>query len=327
MTETFSIGEAMATPGRVIRRHPLAVFVWGFVMMAYSLGGAALMFGTLANLPLGEGAEPPPEMLGQMIAFQGVSMLLNVGQMLLAVVIWAATMRATLMIGRLDRYFFMRIGIDELRLAVVALALFLGPYIVVFFLVLFWGGLSALLFLTNYLGPKPLLETVEGLLAVVLTITLIAAVAVAMARLSLIAPATIMLKRFAFVEGWTLGKRRTLPLLGLLVCTWLVYLVVYFVLAFVVIVALFASGVLADITAQSPPATLGELFPSPPVLATVAGLMLVPGGFVYGAVMTLLSAPFASACRQLLDGPSGAVFAAATSPTATSAGDAADTMV
>ena len=84
MTETFSIGEAMATPGRVIRRHPLAVFVWGFVMMAYSLGGAALMFGTLANLPLGEGAEPPPEMLGQMIAFQGVSMLLNVGQMLLA---------------------------------------------------------------------------------------------------------------------------------------------------------------------------------------------------------------------------------------------------
>jgi len=62
-------------------------------------------------------------------------------------------------------------------------------------------------------------------------------------------------------------------------------------------------------------------------LATVAGLMLVPGGFVYGAVMTLLSAPFASACRQLLDGPSGAMFAAATSPAATSAGDAADTMV
>jgi len=43
--------------------------------------------------------------------------------------------------------------------------------------------------------------------------------------------------------------------------------------------------------------------------------------------MTLLSAPFASACRQLLDGPAGAVFAAATSPAATSAGDAADTMV
>ena len=319
MTEIFSIGEAMATPGRVIRRHPMAVFVWGFLMMGFSLLAVALMFGTLADLPLTDGAEPPPEMFGKLMAVQGLSMLLNVGQAVLAVVIWAATMRATLMIGRPDRTFFLRAGMDELRLVVVGLALFVGAYIAVIILVLLGAALVATLWQAN--------EAAAMIGGFVLVLGLIALVVVAMARLSLIAPATLILKRFAFVEGWALGRGRTLPLLGLLVCTWLVYLVVYFVLAFVVIVALFASGVLADITAQSPPATLGELFPSPPVLATVAGLMLVPGGFVYGAVMTLLSAPFASACRQLLDGPSGAVFAAATSPAATSAGDAADTMV
>ena len=319
MTETFSIGEAMATPGRVIRRHPMAVFVWGFLMMGFSLLAVALMFGTLADLPLTDGAEPPPEMFGKLMAVQGLSMLLNVGQAVLAVVIWAATMRATLMIGRPDRTFFLRAGMDELRLVVVGLALFVGAYIAVIILVLLGAALVATLWQAN--------EAAAMIGGFVLVLGLIALVVVAMARLSLIAPATLILKRFAFVEGWALGRGRTLPLLGLLVCTWLVYLVVYFVLAFVVIVALFASGVLADITAQSPPATLGELFPSPPVLATVAGLMLVPGGFVYGAVMTLLSAPFASACRQLLDGPSGPMFAAATSPAATSAGDAADTMV
>lgn len=55
-------------------------------------------------------------------------------------------------------------------------------------------------------------------------------------------------------------------------------------------------------------ATLGELFPSPGVMWTVAALVLLPGAFLYGVVMTLLSAPFVSACRQLMDGaPQGDV--------------------
>ncbi len=221
-------------------------------------------------------------------------MLLNIGQMLLAVVIWAATMRATLMIGRPDRYFFMRVGMDELRLAVVGLALFLGAYVAVIILALLGFAFGFTLWQIN--------EPAAVIAGFVMTLALIAAVAVAMARLSLIAPATIMLKRFAFVEGWTLGKRRTLPLLGLLVCTWLVYMVIYFVMAFVVIVALFASGALAGFGQGAVPETFGEMFPTTGGLWGVAAVLLFPGGFVYGAVMTLLSAPFVSACRQLLDG-------------------------
>ncbi len=314
MTESFSIGEAMATPGRVIRRHPLAVFAWGFVIMAYSLAVVALMFGALANLPLAEGAEPPPEMFGQMIAFQGVSMLLNVGQMLLAVVIWAATMRATLMIGRPDRYFFMRVGMDELRLAVVGLALFLGAYVAVIILALLGFAFGFTLWQIN--------EPVAVIAGVVMTLALVVAVAVAMARLSLIAPATMMLKRFAFVEGWTLGKRRTLPLLGLLVCTWLVYMVIYFVAAFLVIAALFASGAFAGFGQGQVPETFGDLFPTTGAVWGVVAVLLVLGSFIYGVVLTLLSAPFVSACRQLLDGetsvePQGGL----------PSGDAADAMV
>ena len=54
MAESFSIGEALATPVRLIRRHPLAVFVWGFVSVAFSLVGLSLMFGVIGPMDFAE---------------------------------------------------------------------------------------------------------------------------------------------------------------------------------------------------------------------------------------------------------------------------------
>jgi len=302
MTETFSIGEALAAPFRVIRRHPLAVFAWGFSACAFSLLTSALMFGALADLPLMEAgrAEPPPELFGRVMALQGLSMLANLGQLALGVVIWTATMRATLRIGRPDRYFFMRAGMDELRIGVVGIALFLGAYVAVIVLVLLGIAVGAVAWQAN--------EALAIVLGFIMALGLIAAVIYAMARLSLIAPATLILQRFAFVEGWTLARGRMGSLLGLLVCTWLIYMAVYFVLAFFAIIAFFASGAFAHMQALGDAITFRDILPSPGVLWTLVAVVLLPGAFVYGAVMTLLCAPFASACRQLLDGsPQGAL--------------------
>lgn len=295
MTETFSIGQAIATPFHVIRRHPLSVFVWGFLISALGLFAAIFILGTLAGMPLAEtGSEPSPEVLGPLVAVQGFAMLVNFVQLALGLVIWAATMRATLRIGRPDRFFFLRAGMDEVRLLVVGIALFVGTYVAVLVVVLLGAALSAVVWQAS--------EAAAVILGFLLVLGLIVAVAVAMARLSLIAPATMILGRLAFVEGWVLGRRRTLRLLGLLICTWLAYMAIYFVVAFVVIVALIASGTFAHFQALSNAATLGELFPSPGVMWVVAALVLAPGAFLYGSVMTLLSAPFVSACRQLMDG-------------------------
>jgi hypothetical protein len=247
MAESFSIGEALATPVRLIRRHPLAVFVWGFVSVAFSLIGLSLMFGVIGPMDFAEVAaetEPPAELMSRFVAVQGLSMLLNVGQLALSVVIWAAIMRATLRIGREDKTFFMRLGVDELRLAVVGLALFVGAYV-----------------------------------------------------------AIIILERFAFVEGWNLGRGRMWRLLGLLICTWLIYMVIYALVVAVVVVVAFTTGVFAHWQALGEAATLADVLPSPSVLAFLVFLALVPGAFAYGAVMTLLCAPFAAACRELIDGP------------------------
>lgn len=293
MTNGFSIGEAMVTPVRVIRRHPLSVFVWGFVMTAFTLAAFALMFGTLAGLPLEPGAEPPPEVMSQFMAMQGLSMLLNVGQLVLGVMIWAATMRATLMIGRPEKFCFLRLGMDELRLVVVGIALFLGAYVAVLILVVLGAVICAILWQAS--------EPTAVIVGVLLTLALFVVVAVAMARLSLIAPATMILKQFAFVEGWRLGKKRTLPLLGLLISTWLIYMVVYSLLGLAVFLILIFGGAFAGFGQGEMPATLGEMFPATGALWAAAAVILLPGSFVYGAVMTLLCAPFASACRQLLD--------------------------
>lgn len=294
MVEAFSISDAMLAPVRVIRRHPMAVFVWGFVVVAFSLVMMSLIFGALADIPLSAETEPAPEALGRLVAMQGVSMMLNVGQTVLAVLVWAATMRATLRIGRPERFFFLRAGMDELRLAVVGVALFAGTYVAVILFVLLSAVVIAVIWQIN--------QTAAVLVGGVAFLLLIVAVAFAMARLSMIAPATMILQRFAFVEGWRLGKGRTLRLFGLLACTWLIYVLVYFVLAFVVIVALFLSGAFTALQGLETAATFGELFPSPPVMWGAALAVLLPGSFVYGAVITLLSAPFAAACRELLDG-------------------------
>ncbi|MBD3835623.1 hypothetical protein [Brevundimonas sp.] len=304
MAETFSIGEALAAPVRVIRRHPLAVFVWGLTMVLFSLALSALVFGSLADLPLTQAgsAEPPPEFLGRMMAFQGVSMLANLGQVALSIIIWTATMRATLRIGRPDRYFFMRAGMDELRVGVVGVALFFGAYIAVIVLVLLGVAIGAVAWQAN--------EALAILLGFLMMLGLIAAVIYAMARLSLIAPATLILERFAFVEGWNLAKGRVGSLLGLLICTWLIYMAIYLVIAFFAILAVFASGVFAHMQAVEQAVTFRDLMPPPGVIAGLVVVLIGPGAFLYGAVMTLLCAPFASACRQLLDGsPQGALEA------------------
>jgi len=218
-----------------------------------------------------------------------------VAQLAAAVVVWAATMRAALRIGRPDRVFFLRFGKDELHLAVIGVALFLGTYVAVIVLVLLGGALVAVLWQAS--------EAAAVLAGSVLMLALFAAAAVAMARLSLIAPASLILNRLAFVEGWRLGRGRTLRLLGLLACTWLIYVVLYGCVMAVVVLIAFVSGFPMHLMTAPDPQTLNDVLPSGATLAWLAVAALGPGAFLYGAIMTLLCAPFASACRQLMDGP------------------------
>ena len=143
----FSIGTAISEAFGLIRRRPLATFVWGLLMLAPSVGSLALILPILGGMITAiavEGADPDQvqnAMMGDMMQMQGLSALLNLGQLVVTVVVYTAVMRAVVR-PRETAFFSLRLGMDELRVAVVGLALVVGFYLLLLVVVLLGVGIG-----------------------------------------------------------------------------------------------------------------------------------------------------------------------------------------
>jgi hypothetical protein len=242
---------------------------------------------------VGQGADAvfPDAMVAQMMQVQIGSMLANIGQYLMMALVYTAVFRAVLR-PRESSFFSLRVGMDELRVAVAGLAIGLGVYAVMVIGLLvclalgfaLWGqGAATALWVAGGLGGLLFLAVLWGL-----------------ARFSLIAPASVHYRDFAFAQGWKLAAGKGWPLLGMLVLIYLMFAAVY---AVVVI------AVVSLISASAP--SWSDLGPGANPFAGMNAWMathwpwLVLGGvfasMIYGVFMALLAAPFASACRQLAE--------------------------
>ncbi|HEY0101911.1 MAG TPA: hypothetical protein VGB60_00395 [Brevundimonas sp.] len=305
----FSIGTAIGDGFSLIRRRPLAVFVWGLLMIAPAAGSFALVFPAMgeliAQMPAPGEAEayagPPDQLMAQMMQLQAASMLLNIGLMLVMVVVYAAIFRTILRPGD-SGAFSLRVGMDELRIGVVGLAIGVGLYAAMLLLVVICAVVG---FAVWTAGGRVLFAVVVGLLVIAAMV----AACIGLARVSLIPPATLLYRDFAFSQGWRLAQGQTLRLFGLLVLIFLMILLVETVLLIGGVTAFAASGLASgfDWTQTGP-----DFNPFAAVSAWVArnwywsvlgGLV---GAFLYGVLMTLAIAPFASACRQLAASASSA---------------------
>ncbi|WEK59086.1 MAG: hypothetical protein P0Y52_05950 [Candidatus Brevundimonas phytovorans] len=294
MTKAFSIGEALASGFRLTRRRPLQVWVWGMVSVAPSLLIGALMlrlFGSMALTDMASG-EPSAAFVGQMIQFQALSGLANILQMLIWVVVTAAIFRAVLFPGRPAPFAGLRLGMDEVRVAVVALAM-----IVAFYAAAIVIGLVAFAIGAGLWFISEMVAVALGLLT-----ALAAGVAVwgVLLRACLIMPTSVALGDFAFVQGWMVSKGQVLRLLGLSLAVIVVVLATELALLAVLAVVLFlAAGInvfsLAAMLDQGAPPTVnwGVLIP----WALVA---FVPLSWLQGFLTTVMMAPYADACRSLL---------------------------
>ena len=130
MTTAFSIGEALASGFRLTRRMPLRVWAWGMVQAAPSLLFGALMLRLFGAMSLEDVAadEPSAAFIGQMVQFQAMSGLANILQALLWVMVTAAIFRTVLFPERQAPFAGLRVGMDEVRVAVVGLAMIVGFY-------------------------------------------------------------------------------------------------------------------------------------------------------------------------------------------------------
>ena len=140
----FSIGTSIGDGFGLVTGRPLSVFVWGLLLLAPVIGCFALvlpMMGqVLASMPAAEAASTADEafteqMFAATMQFQLASMLINVCQLVLAAIVYTAVFRAVLRPA--ERGFFsLRLGMDELRVAVVGLAIGVVLYIAMIVLVL-----------------------------------------------------------------------------------------------------------------------------------------------------------------------------------------------
>lgn len=294
MTTAFSIGEALASGFRLTRRRPLQVWMWGVVMAAPSLIIGALMlrlFGAVSMEAMAA-EEPSAAFVGQMIQFQAWSGLANILQALIWVVVTAAIFRTVLFPERRERFAGLKIGMDEVRVAVVALAMIVAFYAaaIVIGLVAFAIGV-ALWFVSE-----------AAAVALGLLTALAAGLAVwgVLLRACLIMPVSVALGDFAFVPGWKLSKGQVLRLLGLSLAILAVVLAIELALLAIVAVVLF---LLAGINVFNLAAMLDQ--GAPPevdwgVLIPWGLAAFVPLSWLQGFLGTVMTAPYAEACRLLL---------------------------
>lgn len=297
----FSIGMSIGDAFGLVKRRPLAVFIWGLLILAPTFGSLALIFPVMADLfagmaagdwEHGDAAPFADPAFAQIMQLQMASLLGNVVQLVAMAVVYTAIFRAVLR-PRETSFFSLRLGMDELRVAVIGLVIGVSLYIATVIAVLACVAIG--------FGVGSWNSAAGASVAVILGIGLFLAVCWLLARLSLMAPASVLYRDFAFDEGWRLARHKGWPLFGMMLLVLLLVMVIEAV-GFM-LVALSFSGAFMAVGAAA--ADGGGPLPVMIEWVTAHWYWAILGGLlfslIYGVVLTLCAAPFASACRQLAD--------------------------
>ena len=296
MKPGFSFNDAVGAPFLLLRRRPLSLCVWGLMMVAIVAASYSLMIPIFAAIPFGA-ADDQAAMaayLQETTRFSASLNGMNALMYLVMLVAWTAAGRAILSPGLGDRFLFLRLGMDEVRVAVAIVAVFAGWYVALLLLVLLGVGLGLAFWQTNEVATSAALIG-YGVMVFLVSIW-------GLVRVSLIAPATLILKRFAFAEGWAIAKGHVWKLIGLNLIVWVIYMLsailMYAVVGGVLAAGFFGQG-LAWPEAVHSLADLEHVFR--PMMAPLA-LTAIPLALGMGWMMALYAAPGVMAARQLLDG-------------------------
>jgi hypothetical protein len=276
-----------------------AVVATATISGLFGMAGGSLLMGALMLRLFGAMAltdmaseEASAVVVGQMVQFQALSGLANILQLLIWVMVTAAIFRTVLFPERVDRFVGLKVGMDEVRIAVVGLAMIIGFYAAAIVIGLLAFAIGAGLWFVSEIAAVAL-----GLLT-----ALVAGLAVwgVILRACLIMPASVALGDFAFVPGWKLSKGQVLRLLGLSLAIIAVVLAIELALLAIVAVVLFlVAGLnvfsLAAMLEQGAPPTVDWGVLIPWALAA-----FVPLSWLQGFLSTVMMAPYAEACRSLL---------------------------
>lgn len=193
----LSVGTIIGGGLRLIREHPAAVAVWGLV---YFL--ATVLFG-LAMRPVAMQAaanDDPAAAMNAMQSMMGQLLLIYLGYTIIVLMLWTATQRAALRPEQ-SGFFFLRLGMDELRMFALAIILF----------VMMYAGIFVLSILLGLMMAVAMMSASGGAFAAVMVayfILLFAAIFWFQARFSLAFPLTLLRGKIIIGEAWRLSRGR-----------------------------------------------------------------------------------------------------------------------
>ncbi|WP_298097475.1 hypothetical protein [Brevundimonas sp.] len=220
----FSATDAVFEGFRVVRRQPLTLVFWSLfyaaiMVAAFAMIGPSLIGFVTATEQLEQsGATPTMEDFAPLFQMMGLlfAVLLPVS-LIASAMIYAAVARAVLRPGE-SAFGYLRLGMDEVRVLVVSVVLFLVFMALIFVL----SGLIGVAVGMTVAAEAPAL----WLLVVLLVLGAIALFAWLSVRLSLAIPITMAERRIAIFDSFGVTKGRFWPLLGMALLAWFLSMVV-----------------------------------------------------------------------------------------------------
>jgi hypothetical protein len=305
----FSVSGAATSGFGVIGREPVAVLTWGvLILLVLVLPYVGLcwavvpdfvaIFKTAASSPGTH--DPDPEMMSRIMRMQSKMMLLNLvywlGGTLVQAVVAAAVFRIVLEPDQ-KGFAFLRLGAQELWLALVFLVMGVLAYLVCLVAMLAVGILAGLAYVFGAMASPEAGVASCILVAVLAGLVATGAVVWAILRLSMAGPMSFSERKFLLFEAWSLTRGQAWPLLGMVLLLGLIVIALEIVVYGVAGVGFLAFGAqlipmfqgLAD---QPPQAWARALWPF------AAGVAVV-GSLLAGPAMALIFAPWATAYRDL----------------------------
>lgn len=211
--------------------------------------------------------------------------------------IYAAVSRAVLRPGE-SAFGYLRLGMDEVRVLVVSVVLFLVITVVMVVL----SGIIGVVIGMTVAAEAPAM----WLLVVLLVLAAIALLVWLLVRLSLAIPITMAERRIAIFDSFAVTKGRFWPLLGMALLAWVMSIVVNLLGSLVAMPLQLATGGLtglADLDGQNLPAILQAAWPA------IVGWIVI-NAILYALQIAVLYAPFSAAYRDIKGGqPNAEVFA------------------
>lgn len=303
----FSVGGAATSGFGLIGREPLAVLIWGLVILVAlvlpcvglvwtavpDFAGFARMAETQSD-PSGQAA------IAQMMQLQSKMMLFNllywVGGTAVKAVLAAAVFRAILEPGR-KGLAYLKLGAQEVWLFLVSLVLGVLAYVACMAAAIIVAICAAVAY---FIGAQSSPGAGVGaciLVAGGLGLAAVGAVVWVALRLSMAGPMSFAERKFLLFESWTFTRGQALPLLAMVLLLVVILMALEAVLYAVLGVGFLAFGAqliprLQAMSGQPPEAFLRLIWPYAAAIAVI-------GSLLSGPATALVFAPWATAYREL----------------------------